>query len=213
MAGFWFLGEKSISVSFTNVTFRLMNLNIYFFIRFETIFIWKTVFVTFFTKDSKRERKRMLQHHLASRRKNTNQTNWWILQCITTNCVDLWEFMRRIYLKSVSFVPFRPVTLGFYFIPIRIYQDLTWILMTHSKKKWKNVHRFRRWPLQCYCMQNINSIFREAPNLTDPEMLKWITFLILWALNYELICGKSQISSNNNRHNRISDRKFMKSTV
>lgn len=31
MAGFLFLGEKSISVSFTNVTFRLMNLNIYFF--------------------------------------------------------------------------------------------------------------------------------------------------------------------------------------
>lgn len=119
MAGFWFLGEKSISVSFTNVTFRLMNLNIYFFIRFETIFIWKTVFVTFFTKDSKRERKRMLQHHLASRRKNTNQTNWWILQCITTNCVDLWGFMRRIYSKSVSFVPFRPATLGFYFIPSR----------------------------------------------------------------------------------------------
>lgn len=161
----------------------------------------------------------MLQQHLASRRKNTNQTNWWILQCITTNCVDLWGFMRRIYLKSVSFVPFRPVTLGFYFIPSR-YSYLSRFNMNTDDALQKKVEKRTQIPSSAFAMLmyaeyqfNISLNIGEAPDLTDPEMLKWITLLILWALNYELVCGKSQITSNNNRHNRISDRKFMKSTV
>lgn len=77
--------------------------------------------------------------------------------------------MRRIYLKSVSFVPFRPVTLGFYFIPSR-YSYLSRFNMNTDDALQKKVEKRTQIPSLAFAMLmyaeyqfNISLNIGEAP--------------------------------------------------
>lgn len=148
----WDFFRRKIDFSFVSDTFPLINMNISFFIRSNECFARETAFVTFYTQKEKKngEKKSGATVTFSKQiKKNIDQTNWWILQCITTN----WRISVGLcdaFLQNLSFfLPFLGLKyrVPIFGVAIFIHQDLTWILMTQRRKRITNIRISRFFDL------------------------------------------------------------------
>lgn len=115
-------------------------------------------------------------------KKNLNQTNWWILQCITTNWRSFEGFMRRIIWSLFVLLG---VGIAFLFlrITIFIYQDFASAVMTQQEHetKWNEIKSFQ-WPWNnfTYAEFKFNTSLNIVGKKKDRGKLRGSLFFILF---------------------------------